>query len=59
VTSESSGSVAIVTSFPGAKIEDVVLKDCTFRGVEKPDILKNAGSLAFENVTIEPAKKSK
>ncbi|MEO6788990.1 MAG: glycoside hydrolase family 28 protein [Chthoniobacteraceae bacterium] len=59
VTSASSGSVAIVTAFPGAVIESVRLKDCTFRGVEAADVLKHAGSLTFENVTIEPAKKKK
>lgn len=59
VTSESSGSVAIMTAFPGAVIEGVRLKDCTFRGVESADVLKHAGSLTFENVTIEPAKKKK
>jgi unsaturated rhamnogalacturonyl hydrolase len=59
VTSDSSGSVAVVESFPGAIIEDVRMKDCVFRGVERPDILTHAGSLALENVTIEPAKISK
>ena len=59
VTSESSGSVAIITAFPGAVIEGVRLKDCHFRGVEAADLLKHAGSLALENVTIEPAKKKK
>ena len=59
VTSESSGSVAIITAFPGAVIEGVALKGCTFRGVESADVLKHAGSLSFENVTIEPAKKKK
>lgn len=59
VTSESSGSVAIVTAFPGAVIEGIRLKDCTFLGVESADILKHAGSLILENVTIEPAKKKR
>ena len=59
VTGASSGSVAIVTAFPGAVVEGVRLKDCTFRGVEAADVLKHAGSLTFENVTIEPAKQKK
>lgn len=59
VTSESSGSVAIVTSFPGAVIEKVRLKDCAFRGVESADLLKSAGALSLENVNIEPARKKK
>jgi unsaturated rhamnogalacturonyl hydrolase len=56
VTSKSSGSVAIVTAFPGAVIEGVRLKDCTFAGVERADLLKHSGSLTFENVTITLAK---
>ena len=59
VTSESSGSVAIITAFPGAVIEDVRLKGCTFRGVEGADFFRHAGSLVLENVAIEPAKKKR
>ncbi len=57
VASNSSGSVAIVTAFAGAVIEGVRLKNCLFRGVEGADILGHAGSLQFEDVTIEPEKK--
>ncbi|HEV7406239.1 MAG TPA: pectinesterase family protein [Chthoniobacteraceae bacterium] len=59
VTSQASGSVAIVTSFPAAVIEGVRLKNCTFGGVENADLLKHSGSLTFENVTVEPARKRK
>jgi unsaturated rhamnogalacturonyl hydrolase len=59
VNSDSSGSVAVITSFPGATIENVRMKDCVFRGVERADVLTHAGSLTLENVTIEPAKKAK
>jgi unsaturated rhamnogalacturonyl hydrolase len=59
VTSASSGSVAVITAFPGAVLEGLRLKDCTFLGVESADLLKHAGSLALENVTIEPARKKK
>jgi len=59
VTSESSGKVAIISSFPGAVIEGVHVKNCTFRGVEGADVLRQAGALSFENVTIEPAKEKK
>jgi polygalacturonase len=59
VTSKASGSVAIVTSFPAAVIEGVRLKNCTFAGVESADLLKHSGSLTFENVTVEPAKRKK
>ena len=59
VTSESSGSVAIITAFPGAVIEGVRLKDCIFRGVGAADVLKHAGSPTLENVTIERATNKK
>ena len=59
VTSESSGSVAIVTAFPGAVIEGVCLKNSIFRGVEKDDVLKDAGPLISENVTVERGRKKK
>ena len=59
VTGESSGAVASITSFPAATITGVRLKDCVFRGVEGPDVLKHSGALIFENVTIEPVKKKK
>ncbi len=59
VTSESSGSVAIMTAFPGAIIEGIRLKNCTFHGVEGADVLRHSGSLTLENVTIEPVKKKK
>jgi len=54
VTSESSGRVLAITGFPGAVIEGVRLRDCVFRGVEAADLLKNAGTIEFQNVTIEP-----
>ena len=38
VTSAASGSVTIVTSFPGAVIEDVRLQDCHLGGVEGADL---------------------
>jgi unsaturated rhamnogalacturonyl hydrolase len=59
MTSSSSGRVAYVAAFPGAVIENIRLKDCTFLGVEAADWLKHAGSLGFENVTIQPAKPKK
>jgi polygalacturonase len=59
LTSTSSGRVAYVAAFPGAVIENIRLKNCTFLGVEAADWLKDAGSLAFENVTIQPAKAKK
>ena len=59
VATESAGRVSTITAFPGAVIEGVRLKDCTFRGVEAADILKNAGTITWQNVAIEPAKRVK
>ncbi|EDY22270.1 glycoside hydrolase family 28 [Chthoniobacter flavus Ellin428] len=57
VTAESCGSVATITSFPAAVIDDVRLKDCTFHGVEAASRTQHAGSITFENVDIEPVRK--
>lgn len=59
ISSQSSGSVAIITAFPGAVIENVRVKDCTFLGVAAADLLKHSGSLSWENVTVEPSRKAK
>jgi polygalacturonase len=59
VTSESSPRVMWVVGFPGAVIDDIRFRDCTFRGVESAEVLNNTGSFSFENVTIEPAKKGR
>jgi len=59
VTGESIGRVLSIAGFPGAVIENVRLRDCVFRGVEADDILKNAGAIEQENVTIERVKKEK
>ena len=59
VSTKSAGRVSTITAFPGAVIEGVRLKDCLFRGVEAADVLKDAGTLTLENITIEPAKKTK
>ena len=59
VTSTSSPRVMWVVGFPGVTIDDISFKNCTFRGVEATEVLNNAGSFSFENVTIEPAKKGR
>ena len=59
VTAKSAGRVSVITAFPGAVIEGVRLKDCTFRGVEAADLIKDATPPAQQNVTIERAKKEK
>ena len=59
VTSESSGSVTIITAFPGAVIEGIVFERCTFRGVKGADTIKSATAPTMQSVTIERATKEK
>src|SRR5215212_2571008 len=59
VTSTSSPRVMWVVGFPGVIIDDIRFRNCTFRGVESAEVMNNAGSFSFENVTIEPAKRGR
>jgi len=59
VTSRSSPRVMWVVGFPGATIEDIHFRNCTFRGVETAEVLNHGGSFSFRNVTIEPVKKGR
>ena len=59
VTSESSGSVTIITAFPGAVIEGVVFDHCAFRGVKAADTIRSATAPVMKNVTVERLKEEK
>jgi unsaturated rhamnogalacturonyl hydrolase len=59
VTSASSPRVMWVVGFPGVTIEGVRFRNCTFRGVEAAEVVNHAGHIAFENVTIEPARRGR
>lgn len=59
VTSASSPRVLWIAGFAGATIDNIRLVDCTFRGVETSEQLQQVGSISFQNVTIEPAKKGR
>src|SRR5262245_51564449 len=59
VRSASSPRVMWVAGFSGAVIEDVRFIDCAFRGVESSEVVQNAGSISFKNVSIEPAAKGR
>ncbi len=59
VRSASSPRVLWVAGFPGATIDGLRFRDCTFRGVETAEVLSGVGDIVFHNVTIEPAAKSK
>jgi unsaturated rhamnogalacturonyl hydrolase len=55
VTSSKSPRVLYVAGFPGATIDDIRLKNCTFKGIEAAEIVSGAGRISFENVDIIPA----
>jgi len=57
VESTASPRVMWVVSFPGSVIDNIRFVDCTFRGVNASEVVQNAGSISFKNVTIEPAIK--
>lgn len=59
VRSASSPRVLWVVGFPGATIDGLRFRDCTFRGVETAEVVSGVGDISFRNVTIEPATKSK
>jgi unsaturated rhamnogalacturonyl hydrolase len=56
ITSRSSPRVMWITGFAGAMIDGVRFVDCTFSGVQAAEVLQYAGSISFNNVTIEPAQ---
>ena len=57
VTSTGSPRVMFIKGFEGAIIENIRIKDSTFRGVTSAEVLSHAGKVMFDNVTIEPAEK--
>jgi unsaturated rhamnogalacturonyl hydrolase len=59
VTSTSSPRVMWIVGFPGTTIEDIRFLNCTFRGVEATEFMQHAGTVTFNNVNIEPAKKGR
>ena len=59
VKSTASPRVMWIASFPGAIIDDVRFADCIFRGVEGSEVVDASGSITFQNVKIEPAKKER
>lgn len=59
VTGKKSPRVLYLASFPGAIIDDIRLKNCTFKGIETAEIVSGAGKISLENVNIIPAKTPK
>ncbi|HEU5078625.1 MAG TPA: glycoside hydrolase family 88 protein [Opitutaceae bacterium] len=58
VTSKSTPRVLYIAGFPAATIDNILLKDCTFSGVETADLVEYAGKITFDHVRIESAKKT-
>ncbi|MFT4177079.1 MAG: glycoside hydrolase family 28 protein [Luteolibacter sp.] len=56
ITTESCGQVLNLGGVPGAVIENITLKNSTFKGVKKADRISQAEKPTLENVTIEMAK---
>jgi unsaturated rhamnogalacturonyl hydrolase len=42
ITVDHTPRVLNLTSFPAAKISGIEIRDCTFKQIEKPDVVKNA-----------------
>jgi unsaturated rhamnogalacturonyl hydrolase len=59
VTSAASPRVLWIAGFEGATIDRIRFTNCAFRGVEATEVLSHAGTITFQNVTIEPAKKAR
>ncbi len=59
VRSASSPRVMWIAGFAGATIDNIRFSDCVFRGVEATEQVQHAGSISFNNVTIEPAQKGR
>jgi unsaturated rhamnogalacturonyl hydrolase len=57
ISSTSSPRVMYLAGFPGATIDDIRFLNCAFRGLTASDVVQNAGSISFKDVTLEPAKK--
>jgi polygalacturonase len=59
VTSAASPRVMWIVSFPNALIDDIHFTNCTFRGLTASDVVEYAGSVFFNNVTLEPATRAR
>ncbi len=56
VTSESSKEAVHIAGFPTAEIKNINLSDCTFKGVESPDMIKDAAAPKETNVRVMMSK---
>jgi polygalacturonase len=59
VKSEASPRVMWIAAFPGSTIDNIRFADCVFRGLQAAEMMSNAGSISFQNVTMDPAVKGR
>lgn len=59
MTSTASPRVMWIVGFPGVTIDGVRFVNCTFRGLEAPEVMNSAARVSFESVTVEPAKRGR
>ena len=57
VTSRKSKHGLLLRGFAESPITDVRVIDCTFDGVESPDILEGVKDLALTNVTVNGTRR--
>ena len=55
ITSRESPRVMWIRGFEGAVIDDIRISNSTFRGISRSEMVRHAGSIQFDKVTIEPA----
>ena len=56
IRSSASPRVLYIRGFEGAVIDNIRVSNSTFEGVTETELLSHAGSIAYQNVTIAPAK---
>jgi len=59
VKSAASPRAMWIAAFPGSVIDNIHFANCVFRGLTAPEMISNAGSITFQNVTLDPAVKGR
>jgi polygalacturonase len=59
ITGETIPRVVSLDSFPGAVIENILIKDSTFNGLKSADPLVDGDGITYKNVTANSNKKPK
>ncbi len=56
ITSSASPRVMYVRGFDGAVIDGIRISNSVFNGVTETEVVQHAGTITFQNVTVNPAK---